>query len=551
MNSTETISEQYVATSFGKIFCRSIGQSKDPLFLIVHGSGSSSGSHDYAYMLHEFSVRFLPQWSLFMVALDCPGYGKSEGTKQTIRSYPGKFLKEFVVKITGKSGAFVLMGHSQGGCAVFNATLEDPGFAEVLVQDRPVFGDIKKLKALKVPTLLVYDVEDDGHPIKQGKQIAKEMPKNRLITYKGSEKPYWHSDNLFDTILQFMKDFGIKILTTKRVEELVKVEVDKKGELLGITNVSTKPIGLNEEEKAAEGVVYKTVIAEERKLDCDLSEPAQPLEKPFTTHSTSLDTTCPICLELLWKPVKLPCNHYGCAECLKFSIIYNPKCPICRTSLQLSEKDIDRNIDTSMENLIVEIVAPEIIDQRKLKHAETIKNAQPGIKVEYGNYSTPIGQAASRTKQKYSWKLFVKVISTPIAHPISEVEFDINPGMKGARPVKVSKEPFELERTGGYEFGCEIRVNWKKALKIKEYVVPHTVTLGPEKTSRQFIQYLKKQQLRYLRIAYTRTINKDKHRTHPYSIHTIHNINQTQFKYARTTTASSSTSSYCLLYYPL
>jgi len=51
----------------------------------------------------------------FHVAIDCPGYGRSIGDCQTIRSYPGEFLSE-IVKNLGKKHAYALVGSSQGLC---------------------------------------------------------------------------------------------------------------------------------------------------------------------------------------------------------------------------------------------------------------------------------------------------------------------------------------------------------------------------------------------------------------------------------------------------
>lgn len=91
-------------------------------------------------------MRFNQYMPLFICAIDCPGYGKSTGDKQTIRSYPTKFLKEIMLKLNGSTKAFILSGHSQGGCAVFNSIIEDNNIADFLVQDRPVFGQIPKLR---------------------------------------------------------------------------------------------------------------------------------------------------------------------------------------------------------------------------------------------------------------------------------------------------------------------------------------------------------------------------------------------------------------------
>jgi hypothetical protein len=66
-----------------------------------------------------------------------------------------------------------MLGHSQGGAAIFNAVYEDPKLTEFLLMDRPVCGNIKRFNKFPIPTLLLYDIEDDGHPIWQGKLLFK------------------------------------------------------------------------------------------------------------------------------------------------------------------------------------------------------------------------------------------------------------------------------------------------------------------------------------------------------------------------------------------
>ncbi len=43
--------------------------------------------------------------------------------------------------------------------------------------ERPVCGNIQRFNKFGMPTLLIYDIEDDGHPIWQGKQLYKALTK--------------------------------------------------------------------------------------------------------------------------------------------------------------------------------------------------------------------------------------------------------------------------------------------------------------------------------------------------------------------------------------
>lgn len=66
-----------------------------------------------------------------------------------------------------------------------------------------------------------------------------------------------------------------------------------------------------------------------------------------------MDLTCPICLNVYFKPVKLPCGHLLCQECLERSLdISTLGCPICRHRLSVWRrrlKDISLCIDKARD----------------------------------------------------------------------------------------------------------------------------------------------------------------------------------------------------------
>ncbi|EUB63294.1 E3 ubiquitin-protein ligase [Echinococcus granulosus] len=69
-----------------------------------------------------------------------------------------------------------------------------------------------------------------------------------------------------------------------------------------------------------------------------------------------MDLTCPICLNVYFKPVKLPCNHILCQECLERSLdISTLECPICRHRLSVWKrrlKDVSLCIDKARDTEI-------------------------------------------------------------------------------------------------------------------------------------------------------------------------------------------------------
>lgn len=103
--------------------------------------------------------------------------------------------------------------------------------------------------------------------------------------------------------------------------------------------------------------------------------------------------------------------------------------------------------------------------------------------IEYGNTCKEIKSTSKNTKKKYAYKLFAKVTRSPIPNPIKYVDFDINVGIQGSKPLRVSQAPFVFERDGTYEFGCEIKIYWNDKLKLQPYTATHYIKLEDNLTS--------------------------------------------------------------------
>lgn len=91
-----------------------------PLIMVVHGSGPKNSADAYAYLLHEYLVRISYMEKFYIVAIDCPGYGRSEGSKEAVKTFPLKMFQEILVALKYRN-YFAMLGHSQGGAAIFNA----------------------------------------------------------------------------------------------------------------------------------------------------------------------------------------------------------------------------------------------------------------------------------------------------------------------------------------------------------------------------------------------------------------------------------------------
>lgn len=141
-----------------------------------------------------------PPQRFFHVAIDCPGYGRSAGDCQTIRSYPGSFLSQ-VVTALGKKHAYALIGSSQGACAVFNAVLECPGLCRFLSVRDPVGHDTSRYSQIAQPAHLIFDVDDPGHPVKVGRLMHRALPTSSYHEHSSIKEPYYHEDFMASQLL--------------------------------------------------------------------------------------------------------------------------------------------------------------------------------------------------------------------------------------------------------------------------------------------------------------------------------------------------------------
>eukprot|EP00438_Fugacium_kawagutii_P022776 Skav228481 [mRNA] locus=scaffold1092:61890:85306:- [translate_table: standard] len=164
---------------FGDVFARCVGDPKDPLILYIHGSGPCNSSMFWnklvmdVAMLASAGAGDLPK-SFYQVAIDCPGYARSPGDKQSIRSYPGALISNIVRALGRKTVA------CQGACATLNCALECPKLMHTLAVVHPVGHAPHRYGAIAQPSLLIFDTEDAGHPVSVGRQMRRHLPNPRM-----------------------------------------------------------------------------------------------------------------------------------------------------------------------------------------------------------------------------------------------------------------------------------------------------------------------------------------------------------------------------------
>ena len=194
---------------FGEVFARVAGDSTLPLCLYVHGSGSHNSSMFWRDLVLDVAERLRQRQcrggALYHVAVDCPGYGRSPGDRQTIRSYPGAFLTA-LVRACGHRRAAVLVGSSQGCCAVFNAVLECPRLTDRIAVCHPVGHAVDRYTAIRQPSLLIFDTEDDGHPVSVGRRMRHALPRPYYHEFSASVHGDWERRHMGEEVVALLQE---------------------------------------------------------------------------------------------------------------------------------------------------------------------------------------------------------------------------------------------------------------------------------------------------------------------------------------------------------
>ena len=80
---------------------------------------------------------------------------------------------------------------------------------------------------------------------------------------------------------------------------------------------------------------------------------------------------CPVCLEIVEKPVTLACGHHGCQPCLVEAVTISNCCPVCRKKTTVK---FVKGLRVSI--FIQDMVAPYLKERRRLEGAELNKELE-------------------------------------------------------------------------------------------------------------------------------------------------------------------------------
>ena len=285
--------------TYGDVFARCVGSADDPLILYIHGSGTTNSSMVWNICASDVQLQAKSSSDLrgfFQVAIDCPGYGRStNGSKQTVRSYPSQLISSLITAL-GRRSAACVVGSSQGAAAALNAALELPDIIERVAVCHPVcHAPLDRFCRLVQPILMVFDVTDEGHPVSVGRTLRKYILHNKTNTNIAQECRYFEFDSSVPQWLElnFAKELFSLLSTTKRKDLNKKLlggrRVEKLPQLVTISG------GIKSWMERCNGEIlpwYRTnenEKEEEINQQLEISDQSTVCEDPDTIWRTQLD----------------------------------------------------------------------------------------------------------------------------------------------------------------------------------------------------------------------------------------------------------------------
>ncbi|GER29665.1 breast cancer associated RING 1 [Striga asiatica] len=151
----------------------------------------------------------------------------------------------------------------------------------------------------------------------------------------------------------------------------------------------------------------------------------------FHVQKLGLELKCPICLNLLYKPVLLPCNHIFCNSCVPARSQFSTQCPACQQ--QFTDQDI-----------------------RPASHLENIVSIYKNLDSTFNSSVLPLLSSASKEESNHTGALIINRISSGLELTKCSVseEVDLNhaPDMSPSSCEDVKHAGHKNEagsRTGG------------------------------------------------------------------------------------------------------
>jgi hypothetical protein len=343
------------------IFARVAGDPSKPLLLYVHGSGPRNSSAWWNEVVQ--AVDAIRPNAYYHVAIDCPGYARSAGDRQAIRSYPGALLQG-IIQASGKRSAAALIGSSQGACAVLNALLEIPSLAETVAVIHPVGHAVERYSAIHQPALLIFDTEDAGHPVEVGRRMRDALPNPTYFEFTHSVHGPWEQQHIAPELVKLLQTArGQGRRQRARADNLPELSVlagglrawselygDEHGwdwETPGSSAVAEQEEGRDQTQANSVAcappvlqpppAITDALFSEEEEEEEEDEEAAAAAAEAAARAQAEAElqqSNCDLCGGQLvqQQAIRLVrCRHALCASCCDWSLRHFEECPVCET----------------------------------------------------------------------------------------------------------------------------------------------------------------------------------------------------------------------------
>jgi pimeloyl-ACP methyl ester carboxylesterase len=173
------------------------GEGSNGVVLLLHGARFSSETWRSLGTIDRLAGK-----GYRVLALDLPGYGRSETSPIDAES----FLEEFLAALSIERAAIV--SPSMSGQFSFPLLLRSPDKVSAFVPVAPAGSDkyLRQLKRVRVPTLIVWGEKDQIIPVSKSDALAAAIEDAKRVILKGATHPCYldRPDEFHRELLDFL-----------------------------------------------------------------------------------------------------------------------------------------------------------------------------------------------------------------------------------------------------------------------------------------------------------------------------------------------------------
>lgn len=197
------VEEKVVEISGKNIFCRCIVGDSGRTVLMLHGMRFSS--REWAEI---DAIRKIHQWGFNVIAVDYPGFGKSEQIPEfSLENEDYSPASKFVMRFCQEMGlsSVTIIGPSMGGAITLKTLIDFPDLVDEIIAIAPAgFEEMKgDLYRIDKPVHLVWGSADDTIDISYGRRYHDLIAGSTLTVIKGADHvPYLKKTSQFFSLMK-------------------------------------------------------------------------------------------------------------------------------------------------------------------------------------------------------------------------------------------------------------------------------------------------------------------------------------------------------------